>query len=247
MTVTIWLAAALASRAPYWRDPRIHNLGNTGLGGVVHAAIAPLATKIIDHAAYGGVDVRRRLLDSLPPEASVVDLCCGVGLSTHVNATGVDSSPQMAFMARLVRGIEVEVGNAETWGETDAFSVATLMYATHEMPQEGRRAVLANAVRVSHEAVLVADIELSYQPHPLMLTGEPYILDYLQSMQADVDAIAAQHSRTVVSWTEAEERVRVWLLVAEHSRMPFGNSVGPAMKKNLRDHTQTPTLPRSEK
>ena len=43
----------------YWFDDRIHTLGNSGFWGAVHAAVAPLSTKIIDVASYHGVDVRK--------------------------------------------------------------------------------------------------------------------------------------------------------------------------------------------
>lgn len=43
----------------YWFDDRIHTLGNHGFWGAVHAAAAPLSTKIIDVAAYNGRDVRK--------------------------------------------------------------------------------------------------------------------------------------------------------------------------------------------
>mmetsp|Transcript_12509 Transcript_12509/g.38571 ORF Transcript_12509/g.38571 Transcript_12509/m.38571 type:complete len:159 (+) Transcript_12509:195-671(+) len=42
----------------YWHDKRIHNFGNVGFGGAFASMCAPLATKIIDAAAYGGRDVR---------------------------------------------------------------------------------------------------------------------------------------------------------------------------------------------
>ena len=45
----------------YWFDNRIHTLGNHGFGGAVHAALAPFSTKIIDLAAYHGVDVRLKV------------------------------------------------------------------------------------------------------------------------------------------------------------------------------------------
>ena len=45
----------------YWFDDRIHTLGNTGFSGAVHAALAPFSTKIIDVAAYHGVDVRLKV------------------------------------------------------------------------------------------------------------------------------------------------------------------------------------------
>ena len=45
----------------YWFDERIHTLGNHGFGGAIHAALAPLSTKIIDLAAYRGEDVRLKV------------------------------------------------------------------------------------------------------------------------------------------------------------------------------------------
>ena len=44
--------------AEYWFDNRIHIFGNTGLWGGVHALMAPLATRLIDDAAYKGIDAR---------------------------------------------------------------------------------------------------------------------------------------------------------------------------------------------
>ena len=42
----------------YWFRQDIHTLGNTGLGGGLHAAVAPLSTRLIDLVAYHGTDVR---------------------------------------------------------------------------------------------------------------------------------------------------------------------------------------------
>jgi hypothetical protein len=42
----------------YWLDKRIHTLGNVGFGGAFHAALAPLSTKLIDLAAYDGINIR---------------------------------------------------------------------------------------------------------------------------------------------------------------------------------------------
>ena len=43
----------------YYDDPRVHNFGNNNW---FHAIVAPLATKIIDFAAYDGVDLRSKIL-----------------------------------------------------------------------------------------------------------------------------------------------------------------------------------------
>jgi hypothetical protein len=45
----------------YWFDPRIHSLGNTGFLGGLHAATATFSTKMIDIAAYGGIDLRNQV------------------------------------------------------------------------------------------------------------------------------------------------------------------------------------------
>jgi hypothetical protein len=45
----------------YWFDDRIHTLGNHGFWGAFHAAVAPISTKIIDMAAYNGIDIRKQV------------------------------------------------------------------------------------------------------------------------------------------------------------------------------------------
>jgi hypothetical protein len=42
----------------YWYNPKIHSLGNIGFLGAIHAALAPISTKVIDEIAYDGQDIR---------------------------------------------------------------------------------------------------------------------------------------------------------------------------------------------
>ncbi len=42
----------------YWFHDDIHALGNTGILGGLHAAMAPISTKMIDFLAYKGTNVR---------------------------------------------------------------------------------------------------------------------------------------------------------------------------------------------
>jgi len=101
----------------YWYHPDIHTFGNTGLSGGVHAFLAPLATKIIDRAAYENIDVRSKVAEELrrkcvtKTRARVLDLCSGVGMSTRALTSafndaelvlGIDSSPEMIQMARSI-------------------------------------------------------------------------------------------------------------------------------------------------
>lgn len=97
----------------YWARSDIHTLGNIGFGGAVHAAMAPLATKMIDIKAYGGIDVRALISQELrekvnKTQARVIDLCSGVGMSTRAlekafhdaeYVVGVDTSQEMIRMA----------------------------------------------------------------------------------------------------------------------------------------------------
>jgi len=104
--------------AEYWFDNRIHTLGNAGFMGALHAAIAPLSTKLIDQIAYGGVDIRKQVAKELyflvgKAKARVVDLCCGVGISTRAlsdvfhdaeTVMGIDTSAEMVAMADFLTG-----------------------------------------------------------------------------------------------------------------------------------------------
>lgn len=84
--------------------------------GAFHAAIAPLSTKMIDLMAYDGQDVRKIVANKLSrriqqANVRVLDLCCGVGISTRAlrrafpNSTrvvGLDTSCQMISMAKFI-------------------------------------------------------------------------------------------------------------------------------------------------
>ena len=83
---------------PYWDDPRIHLLGNNNC---ISAHLAPIATKLIDFTAYDGTDLRKKIHEDISPDLSVVDLCCGSGLSTVPWGIGVDTSQNFLRMARL--------------------------------------------------------------------------------------------------------------------------------------------------
>lgn len=178
---------------PYWFDTRIHNLGNAGMLGGFHAAIAPFCTYLIDRFAYKGIDARSQILRTIAPTLSVVDLCCGVAFSVNKGATGVDTSPQMLAIARLFRpDATFFEGNAESWGENASLDVATIMYGMHEMPRDARRRVLHNAMRIARKYVLIVDIDPGFNPSQLMLSGEPYLEDYLMHMDDDVKEAATR-------------------------------------------------------
>jgi SAM-dependent methyltransferase len=198
---------------PYWFDPRIHNLGNAGLMGGFHAAVAPICTHLIDRLAYAGVDARKRIHQTIDDAHSVLDMCCGVAFSAKKGAVGVDTSKQMIGMARLIRPDATFVeGNAETYGEDASFDVVTVMYATHEMPRAARRRVISNALRVARKYVLVVDIAPGFTPSEMMLSGEPYVEDYLANMDDDVAEVASNRAWRKSRISVVKDHVVMWRL-----------------------------------
>jgi SAM-dependent methyltransferase len=206
----------LGEHQHYWNDPRIHNFGNTGWRGLLHALVVPVATHMIDRFAYDGTDARKLIHESefTDADATVVDLCSGVGFSAarKGKVTCVDTSSEMLTINRLRRP-DVKgwvVGNAEDWGEAESFDVATMMFGTHEMPGDARRRCIRNALRLAKHKFLLVDIWPGFEPNDMMLSGEPYVLDYLQNIDDDVDASMDPMQWTVTRVDVVEDHVRMW-------------------------------------
>ena len=204
-------AGAAIRVPPYASDSRIHNFGNTGFLGQIHACVAPVATTVIDQIAYGGVDVRRKLhRERIVQGSSVVDLGCGTGRSTPAGGLGVDTSEEMLHVARVLSpGREFVRANAETFGEDSAYDVALLFFVLHEAPGDARLRLVDNALRVARR-VLIADIAPSYSPSQLMLSGEPYVLSYLKNIEWEVSGLASVSECDVKTSHEALGRVVVF-------------------------------------
>ena len=165
----------------YWANPRIHNLGNNN---VFHSMMARPITKLIDKIAYDGCDVRGEVHANYTlTNDSVIDFCCGVGISTPNGATGVDMSMTMLQEARCdERGCTFVHGNAENYGRTNSFDVSMVNFALHEMPLYARTRVMRNAIRVAKKRVIFCDIADDYRGSPLMLSGEPYLANFQQTI-----------------------------------------------------------------
>jgi len=183
----------------YYYNSRIHNLGNIGLGGQLHSLLAPYATTLIDNKCYNSVNIRQLILSKYNQDfykkheklPKLIDLCCGTGTSTAPNQLGIDTSKAMISKALISQAkinnqqslktrthTQFIIGNAENYGREDEYDTATLMFAFHEMPNYAHHKIIKNAKKITKHDIIIVDISPNYSPSKLMLSGEPYLLNY---------------------------------------------------------------------
>lgn len=181
---TLFICNIALQTFPYYYDRRIHNLGMIGISGKIHAETAVLSTRIIDKIRYDGVDIRKNIIKNLDKNNdTIIDFACGVGLSTASGSVGIDTSPEMLKVAdRLnTKNKKFINANAETFFEKK-YDISTCMFAFHEMPLDAQIKVRDNMILNANKKVVIVDIASNYQPKKIMLSGEPYLLDYLHNI-----------------------------------------------------------------
>lgn len=203
--------------APF--HPSIHNLGNVGFWGRAHAQGAWLATHMIDRMAYKGRHMRREVAIALADEfrdepTSVLEVGCGVGTLTreldrvrNFNVTAIDTSQDMLDEARKWTDSRLLCVNAVDHTETS--DVAIVCMVMHEMPPSAHVAILDALKATTRRAIWIVDIDPVYEPSLMMLSGEPYVPDYLRTFE-DTVRIAAPGQ--VESYALIPGHVRVWKL-----------------------------------
>jgi len=171
---------------PYYYDRRIHNLGNIGFQGMIHAESAYMTTKIIDRLCYDGVNIRKEIMKDYKNN-SVLDLCCGIGISTMENSVGIDTSIEMLNVATKLDEKEklnkqFYFGNAENYNPEIPVDIVTCMFGFHEMPLSAHCKIIENAMKIAKKEIIIVDIATNYKPKEIMLSGEPYLLNYLKDI-----------------------------------------------------------------
>ena len=194
----------LSLSLPYYYNPDIHNFGNIGIGGKIHAELGPLFTKMIDNIQYDGRDIRSEIMEPYKNK-KVIDLCCGTGLSTLDNNLGIDTSNEMLSVAKRYNNkCNFKYGNAEFFGNNKEFDIATCFFSFHEMPNYAHLNIIKNCKRIAREEIIIVDISPKYTPSNIMLSGEPYLLNYLDT----IDNVLKNFNKT----TYIENRVCIWKL-----------------------------------
>ena len=203
--------------APF--HPAVHNLGNVGPLGRVHARGARAATWVIDQLAYAGVNMRREVAQQMATRydegTRLLEVGCGVGTLTReleemqtFDIVAVDTSQEMLDRARKdVNCTFLQKNGVDFEGTVD---VSILCMVMHEMPQVAHRDMLAHLLRITTTAVWIVDIDPGYTPSPAMLSGEPYVPQYLETIESTIDAHAT--GRTLESLSPIVGHVRAWVI-----------------------------------
>ena len=211
--------------APF--HPRIHVFGNVGMWGNVHAEVAWATTRLIDLVAYKGRNVRKEIATEmaalLDTDSHVLEVGCGVGTFTHElveagfhNLTAIDTSEEMLAVARrnVPSASFLRMNAADVVNGTD---VALVSMVCHELPKEAHEELLrtlSDSVWMNKGELWIIDIDPSFQPSPSMLYGEPYVTEYLQTIDGTISRFARVTGMQMRTFTILSEHVRGWVLKA---------------------------------
>ena len=159
---------------------------NIGFPGKIHAESALMSTRVIDIIRYNGVNIRKEIMKDYKND-KVLDLCCGIGVSTLPNNIGIDTSPEMLKVARRLSKEDEDnkkfyLGNAETYKPKQEIDIITCMFAFHEMPEYAHNLIIENSLKIAKKEIIILDISSNYKPTKIMISGEPYLNNYLSSI-----------------------------------------------------------------
>lgn len=209
-----------------------------GNNNKMHAKLAPGVTDLIDSVVYDGRCVRREVARAISQVASrmepdvlhhtariwtpLLEVGCGTGtltreldMQSRFAITAVDTSPAMLDVARkrVQGGADFRLMNG---ADCSAFDVtfAVCAFCMHEMPTAGHLDVAEAMCHATSRGgeVWIVDIDPSYRPSPLMLMGEPYLPNYLRSIEHTLSVCARWSGRRLDSFEILSGHVRGWVL-----------------------------------
>tara|TARA_B100000214_G_scaffold300496_1_gene230753 strand:- start:1330 stop:2046 length:717 start_codon:yes stop_codon:yes gene_type:complete len=204
--------------------PCIHNFGNTGFSGRIHAKYAIFATKIIDKVAYKGRNMRKELANGIyeikDDSTSILEVGCGVGTLTKqlqkvgfYDITAIDTSNEMLEEARKnVKNVTFENENGAVYKKDVDLAIVSMVM--HEMPESAHIKMTKNLLKCvskKNGEVWIIDIDPSYKPSIFMKSGEPYVQDYLKNIEKCLYDLSLEQEVDLKTFNIVDNHVRVWV------------------------------------
>jgi phospholipid N-methyltransferase len=208
-----------ARTAPF--HPSIHNLGNTGVLGRLHAEWAERVTRLIDKSAYSGRNMRSEVAEGMASVCSgeLIEIGCGVGtLTRELVKTGAFRVSAMDTSVEMINEARRTVPGAAFWVENGAdvlkhtANVVVMCMVLHELPKAAHDEILGSMLLAATEEVWLVDIDPSYQPSSPMLAGEPYVPSYLKEIEGTIAGCAEAHGKKMDTFEIIPGHVRGWVL-----------------------------------
>jgi len=127
----------------------------------------------------GVADFMTNKLGFLKPAGEILDV---VKTSGHKFPTNNSDNAKNGLFPRRAKYAKHNAERTNFPNET--FDLVTIFYAFHEAPSEGRNKILREARRVLRAGGTLAVIDISpdYSPSSMMLSGEPYVLEYQKNI-----------------------------------------------------------------
>lgn len=209
--------------APF--HPRIHNMGNVGWGGKIHAFAARFATHVIDEKAYNGVNMRELLAEEMAntflEDSNILEIGCGVGtltehLSKHFkNLVAMDTSQEMIREAKIyLPKVDFRCDNGANAHSYDV-DIAIASMLVHELPKNAHLDLMdamQKSILKKNGEVWIVDIHPLYEPSFLMKMGEPFVLSYLKEFEDTVQEFCSENNMDCNRADIIPEHVRLWVL-----------------------------------
>ena len=115
------------------------------------------------------IGLRRKVVDHIPKDSDVIDICCGPGTLVFglaercKSVVGIDLSSKMLRYAKQrkerehIENVDFIRANAADLGifEDDKFDYATVVFGLHELPREIVVSMLKEAKRIAKRALIV--------------------------------------------------------------------------------------------
>jgi trans-aconitate methyltransferase len=121
-------------------------------------------------------------------DKKILDIGCGHGYSTAVSegSVGVDEDLRNIKSARRLFPEKTFKLGISSVTPHDTFDVVTCMFYFHRTPQFIRKMIIANAVKIAVERVIIVDISPDYTVGYEMYKQSTFMEDYYENCRNDL-------------------------------------------------------------